>query len=413
MPTFNGETMSDVCGPVELADAGTRTDVIARAFGATGLLVPQAPELNPPLWELGHIGWFAEYWVLRRAGGRAPLRADADALYDSAKVAHATRWSLPLPAFDETLRYVAEIRARACDALVDARDEATRYFGSLATYHEDMHGEAALMSLQTLRRPWPFPDALEPDDAGPLPGDVEVPAGRYRIGAERDAPFVFDNEKWAHDVDLAAFRIARAPVTNVEYASFVEAGGPVPRDWVRGDDGAWRRARFDAFVPLRPHAPVCNVDRFAAEAFCRWAGRRLPTEAEWEVAATYDPRTGAKRRYPWGNAPPDPTRAHLDARAREPLDVAALPAGDSPLGVRQLIGNVWEWTASAFTGYPGFACDPYAEYSEPWFGSHAVLRGGAWTTRARLVDGLWRNFYLPHRSDAFAGFRTVALRATL
>ncbi|MGH7707137.1 MAG: SUMF1/EgtB/PvdO family nonheme iron enzyme, partial [Vulcanimicrobiaceae bacterium] len=256
--------------------------------------------------------------------------------------------------------------------------------------------------------PWPLPIESEPGDAGPLAGDVEIPAGRYRVGAEPGGDFVFDNEKWAHDVDLPAFRIARAPVTNAEYARYVDDGGSPPRDWTRDESGRWLRWRFDGLVPLRPNAPVCNVSRAEAHAFCRWAGRRLPTEAEWEVAATYDFATGEKRRFPWGNDAPNVERANLDARMREPLDVAALPAGDSPSGLRQMIGNVWEWTADAFAPYPGFVRDPYKEYSEPWFGDHAVLRGGAWATRARLIRGTWRNFYRPERSDPFAGFRTCA-----
>jgi iron(II)-dependent oxidoreductase len=151
---------------------------------------------------------------------------------------------------------------------------------------------------------------------------------------------------------------------------------------------------------------VIHVNWYEADAYCRWAGRRLPTEAEWEAAAAGpDP----KRRFPWGDEPPDPTRANLDGTALGCCDVAACPAGDSGFGCRQMFGNVWEWTASDFGPYPGFVPDPYKEYSQPWFGTHKVLRGGAWPTRARLLRTTWRNFYTPDRRDVWAGFRTCAV----
>ena len=161
-------------------------------------------------------------------------------------------------------------------------------------------------------------------------------------------------------------------------------------------------------MPLEPWQPVVHVNWYEAEAFCRWAGRRLPTEAEWEMAATLEPATGRKRRFPWGDAPPTPECANLDYRAGGTLDVRALPAGDSPVGCRQMIGNVWEWVADTFEPYPGFVCDPYREYSEPHFGGKNVLKGGCWTTRSRLIRATWRNFFKRHRRNIFAGFRTAA-----
>jgi iron(II)-dependent oxidoreductase len=266
------------------------------------------------------------------------------------------------------------------------------------------------------------------DGAGPWPGDVEVPGGRFVLGAGDDEPFVFDNEKWAHPVVVPSFRIARAPVTAAEFAAFVEDGGYDRRDpwseagwqwrtrqearhpvyWRRAD-GGWQRRDFGRWVPLEPHRPVLHVSWHEAEAWCAWAGRRLPTEAEWEMAAAAPgPRREGKRRYPWGEDPPSPSRANLDGLAGGCLDVAALPEGDSAWGCRQMIGNVWEWTASDFRPYPGFVPDAYKEYSEPWFGTHKVLRGGCWTTRARLMRNTWRNFYTPDRRDVWAGFRSCA-----
>ena len=178
---------------------------------------------------------------------------------------------------------------------------------------------------------------------------------------------------------------------------------------MRGDDRRWYERRFDAVAALDPWHPLVHVNWYEAQAYCRWAGRRLPTEAEWEMAATLDPATGRKRRFPWGDEPPTPERANLDFRAGATVDVRALPSGDSPVGCRQMIGNVWEWVEDTFEPYPGFVCGPYREYSQPYFGQKKVLRGGCWATRSRLIRSTWRNFYMRHRRNIFAGFRTVAL----
>ncbi len=414
-----------------LADARERTLALAARLSRDQLLGPRLPIVNPPLWELGHLAWFEERWNLRRAG-LPPLRADGDALYDSAAIPHDTRWSLPLPGLEETLAYLAEVAARVRGRV--ERGEADPYFVRLALFHEDMHCEAMAFTRQTLgyAAPWPDPATDDPP-AGALPGDVDVPGGPFLLGAARDEPFVVDNEKWAHPVELAPFRIARAPVTQQEFAAFVEDGGyqrralwsdagwrwreasaaTLPVYWEAAGGGAWRRRDFDRWMPLEPDRPMVHVAWFEAEAWCRWAGRRLPTEAEWEAAAVGErgpdgrlaPR---KRRFPWGDATPTPERARLGGRALHPIDVGALPAGDCAFGCRGLLGNVWEWTASDFLPYPGFVADPYREYSEPWFGTHKVLRGGSFATPARLLRSTWRNFYTPDRRDPWAGFRTCA-----
>jgi iron(II)-dependent oxidoreductase len=392
--------------------------------------------VNPPLWELGHVGWFQEHWVLRTARGQPLIRPDDDALYDSAAVAHDTRWTLPLPGWVETLDHLAEVERRVVDGLVSAPDLAAAedYFVRLAVFHEDMHGEAFLYTRQThgLRAPPVAGIGEPPSGGGPCPGDVQVPGGRFALGAAPGSePFVFDNEKWAHELEVAPFAIARAPVTEAEMAAFVDDGGYArralwsdagwgwrqaagafhPFTW-RPDHGAWLVREFDRWRPLAPHRPVVHVCWFEAEAYCRWASRRLPTELEWEVAAAGEPDgdtlAPGKRRYPWGDDPCTPERANLDLRCSGPLEVGALPAGDSAFGCRQMLGNVWEWTATDFAPYPGFELDPYKEYSAPWFGDHKVLRGGCYVTRARLLRNTWRNFYPAHRRDVLAGFRTCA-----
>jgi iron(II)-dependent oxidoreductase len=363
--------------------------------------------------------------VLRHVLGQVQHRLDADTLWNSAIVEHASRWTLSLPDRAATRTYLERVRDRVLAALERAGpdlDPGLRYFTMLSVFHEDMHGEAFAYTRQTMG--WPAPrltgamrEDLQQHAAGPWPGDALVPGGPWRLGAEpgHATTFVFDNEKWAHDVELEGFRIARAPVTQSEFAAFVDDGGyrrralwtdagwtwrehagaEQPWCWRRGGQG-WERRVFDRWVPVaaQPHRPVIHVCAHEAEAWSRWAGRRLPSEAEWERAAE-----GASTGKP----------ANLDLRIGDTVDVAAFPASDSTAGCRQMLGNVWEWTATAFAPYPGFEADPYAEYSEPWFGDHRVLRGGCFVSRARLLRPTWRNFSMPDRRDIWAGFRTCAL----
>jgi ergothioneine biosynthesis protein EgtB len=400
-----------------LVDARART--LSLVLDLEDWMGPQLPIVNPIRWEIAHVAWFCEMWTLRHARGRPPIRADGDELYDSARVPHDTRWDLPLPDRDATLAYMREVLDRALEA---GRDGEHLYFHELALFHEDMHGEALAYTRQTLGHP-----ALRgepPAPTGPWPGDVAVPGGDVMIGAQPGDSFVFDNEKWAHTVHVEPFEIARAAVTNAELAAFVDDGGytrdelwsetglqwrrevraTAPVYWQRVD-GAWHRRRNTELEPVPPHHAAIHVAWYEAEAYCRWAKRRLPTEAEWELAAA----TPDGRRFPWGDAPAMPAHANLDARAGDTVDVSAHPLGDSAYGCRQMFGNAWEWTATRFAPYPGFVVDPYAEYSAPWFESpHMVLRGGCWATRARLLRNTWRNFYPPDRRDVFAGFRTCA-----
>ncbi|MEM6992758.1 MAG: selenoneine synthase SenA [Myxococcota bacterium] len=411
----------------EARDARARTLSLVGDLDAAQLLGPRVATINPPGWELGHIAWFQERWTARRDGQPA-FRDDADGLYDSIQVAHDLRWDLPVPTLADTHRYLDATLAGAIASV--QRSGATaedRYHLQYTTLHEDMHAEAICWMRQTLGYPAPACCVGAAAAGGPWPGDVRVEAGEYPMGAARDAEFAFDNEHWRHPVSLSSFAIAKAPVTQGEFAAFVDAGGyrddalwteaglafkrrhgaEHPVAW-RRHEGAWQRRVFGDFVALAVDQPVVHVSCYEAEAFCRWAGRRLPTEAEWEVAASWDPAAGAARRFPWGDAPLDATRAHVDAVCASPCDVGALAAGDSALGCRQMIGNVWEWTADWFRPYPGFTPDPYREYSVPWFDWHRVLRGGSFIARGRLLWNTLRNYAVPARRDLFAGFRTCA-----
>jgi iron(II)-dependent oxidoreductase len=390
--------------------------------------------LEPPIWEMGHVGWFQEYWIGRHLDGAGPLRPGSDEIYDSFNVSYTRRWDHRYPSRRQTLDDIAEILRRSVARLESATPGAGEaYVYTLAAHHEDMHAENLTLILQTLGYGQPAlvrgGPATPPALGDALPRDVAVPGGTFALGASPDEPFVFDNEQWAHPVEVAPFRIAATPVTNAEFQAFVDADGYRRRElwgrrgwdwrrragaeqpifWVRGDDRRWYERRFDAVAALAPWHPVVHVNWYEAQAYCRWAGRRLPTEAEWEMAATLDPATGRKRRFPWGDEPPTPERANLDFRAGGTVDVRAFGAGDSPVGCRQMIGNVWEWVEDTFEPYPGFVCGPYREYSQPYFGQKKVLRGGCWATRSRLIRSTWRNFYMRHRRNIFAGFRTVAL----
>ena len=423
-------------GLVQMLRDARRTELeLLEGLTEPQMLGSQAHFIEPPIWEMGHVGWFQEFWIRRHLDGQPTLLPGSDGIYDAFNVAYTRRWDHRYPSRARTLHYISEILERAVGRL-DSREPtpAEVYFYTLAALHEDMHAENLTLIRQTLHYPRPRLESLDPAaarpavDAGYVPHDVAVPGGIFLLGAAPDEPFVFDNEKWAHPVEVEPFRIASAPVTNAEFQRFVDDGGYRRRElwgrrgwdwrrregaehplfWVPGGSGRWCERRFAVITPIEPWHPVVHVNWYEAEAYCRWAGRRLPTEAEWEMAATCDPSTGRKRRFPWGDEAPTPERASLDYRSGGTIDVRALPGGDSAVGCRQMIGNVWEWVESTFAPYPGFVCDPYKEYSEPYFGEKKVLRGGAWTTRSRLIRATWRNFYKRQRRNIFAGFRTVA-----
>jgi iron(II)-dependent oxidoreductase len=424
-----------------IRNAHARSLELVDGLSGEQLMGPRLAIVNPLLWEIGHVAHFHEMFILRGLDGDDSFIAGSDALYDSIKVHHDTRWDLPLPDLDDTLAYAEQVR----DALLERLDSGAAnqddgYFYRLTTFHEDMHNEAYTYTRQTLGFAEPrFAGAARPaESAGPFPGDTEVPGGTHVLGAEEGANFVFDNEKWGHPVEVAPFRIAKAPVTNAEFAGFVEDRGYARRDlwddegwawrqsqaaehpvyWQR-DGGGWAVRRFDRTETLAPHQPVIHVCFHEVDAFCRWAGRRLPTEAEWEIAAAREPGAdGAglserKRRFPWGDEAPGGSRANranLEGLMLGCVDVGAHAAGDSAFGCRQMLGNVWEWTSSLFGPFPGFSPDPYKDYSAPWFAERRrVLKGGAWASRGRMVSNLYRNFFTPDRRDVFAGFRTCAL----
>lgn len=372
--------------------------VCAEALAAAGLAVPYRMTLNPPLWELGHVGWFQEYWLARNperergaaadpAAGRAPaVRRDADALYDSTRVAHAARWTLPLPDAATTRRELQRqlegtlaLLARCGD---DAGDDAL-YFFRLALLHEDMHHEAALYMLCDLGIEHPDARWRPRPGAATAPGTLTFDASRFVLGSGGPG-FAFDNELRAHEVEVGACTIDRRAVRWRDFLPFVEDGGyadvrwwsdagrawlaaarPAAPRYLRRDGAAWLRRVGADWRPLDLDLAASHLSFHEAAAWCRWAGRRLPSEAEWERAAVERAADFA-----WG--------------------------------------EVWEWTASAFAPYPGFVAHPYRDYSQPWFDGRPVLRGASHCTQPRLRDARYRNFFAAARNDIVAGFRSCA-----
>jgi iron(II)-dependent oxidoreductase len=362
------------------------------------LQVPYSTELNPPLWELGHIGWFQEWWIGRsqqRALGlacdldhtRTPSHlAGGDALFNSSQVPHASRWHLPLPNLADTLAYLAAVQADTL-ALLQTTDgtDTGLYFWRLVLAHEDMHNEASVYMAQALNVPIPAElargNTLTGQTTGRAVETTQLPGaanGKFVPSAVQRAVvaaqtttlgysgpgFAFDNELGSHTVWVEAFDIDTAPVTWAQYLPFVQATGHRLPLHVQCVDGTWQQRHFGSWLPLRMADPAVHLSQADAQAWCQWAGRRLPTEAEWQCAAQTVPG------FAWG--------------------------------------QVWEWTCSPFAPYPGFVAHPYRDYSAPWFDGRPVLKGFCAATAQFMAHVCYRNYFTPERRDIFAGFRSAA-----
>jgi iron(II)-dependent oxidoreductase len=380
------------------------------------------PLMSPLVWDLGHIAAFEDLWLGMHAGGLPALRPDLMAVYDAGETPRADRGDIPYLRLDAAYDYMAMVRRRALRVLDDA--ELDPDIWDMVIRHEQQHNETMLQTLKLAAA------GVFAPPARPLPRrppfyaggrKARVDAGPFEMGAQSGG-FAYDNERPRHVVDLPAFDIDVTPVTNGAYREFVESGG-YNRPEVWSDDGwDWRVSQaierplfwtadgrerwFDTIQPIDPAAPVMHVSWYEADAYARWRGDRLPTEAEWEKAATYYPGSGLTRRFPWGDEPPNSDRANLDQLAFRAASPGAYPAGSSPHGCVAMIGDVWEWTSSDLGGYPGFQPYPYREYSEAFFGSdYKVLRGGSWATRPRVACTTFRNWDYPIRRQLFCGFR--------
>jgi iron(II)-dependent oxidoreductase len=365
------------------------------------LLVAQvSPIMSPLVWDLAHIGWFEELWLVRGDEHGEPSVAGFDDLYDAFRHERGERSSLPILKPAEAPAYLESVRRQALRVLEDEPRDA--YVYGLVVQHELQHQETMLQTLQLSGVAYPTPpqDDLRPP---PRPEDLLVPGGPFILGTN-DRLWAYDNERPAHVVELPAFRIERQPVTNERFAEFVEDGGyrerrywsdegwrwlqaervEAPLYWERAREG-WLRRRFGHREPVPPAEPVQHISFYEAEAVAAWAGKRLPTEAEWEKAAQ-------------GAGPGEP---NLGRTSFGPLPVA--PHATS------LLGDVWEWTSSPFSGYPGFEAFPYAEYSEVFFGDEQrVLRGGSWATDPLVARVTFRNWDLPQRRQLFSSVRLAS-----
>jgi gamma-glutamyl hercynylcysteine S-oxide synthase len=421
-----------------------RTYEIISSLSEEDLQAQHHPLMGPLAWDLGHIAAFEELWLARALAERAAPALAGEGLepeLDAIVTPRAARGALQLPNVEELTNKLHRVRVASLAGLREhplASKDSTRRAKLLergAIYrnvaqHEAQHQETMLQSIQLredLTYTPPF-RGTRPPHPGPRPvGEmISVPAGPCLVGSD-DASSTYDNERPCHRVQLAAFRIDAAPVTNGEYLAFIEAGGyeriglwseagqrwlaetkaKGPMHW-RIVDGARVVVSFGTQMLLDHDRPVMHVCYFEAEAFARWRGVRLPTELEWEKAASWDPERGEARLYPWGDEPPTPARANLDGDFLEPTPVGTYAAGLSAYGCHQMIGDVWEWTSSAFTPYPGFVAFPYREYSEIFFEEgdrFRVLRGGSWATSPIAVRNTFRNWDYPERRQLFCGFR--------
>jgi gamma-glutamyl hercynylcysteine S-oxide synthase len=415
-----------------LAEARERTLALVARLDETDLETVHSTLMSPLVWDLGHIAAFEDLWLGHRYGGRPLLREGIAEIYDAFETPRAHRGDLDFLGPQAARDFLAEVRERTLRVLAE-RGVGDGVVCELILRHEHQHTETMLQTMQLAGLRGFQPDGSAPRLAAAGQGSaprgfdfLTVPGGPCTIGAP-DGGFAYDNERPRHRVAVPAFAIARTPVTNRAYRDFVADGGYDRRELWSDDGWAWRNRegvhrpggwtadleseqRLGAREPLHPDRPVVHISWFEADAFARAHDARLPTEVEWEKAATWDPdagRVGGARVYPWGETPPVPgVHANLDQLSGGTAVAGSLPAGASPAGCEGMIGDVWEWTATEFDGYPGFAAFPYREYSEVFFGSgYRVLRGGSWATRPRVATATFRNWDFPQRRQIFSGLR--------
>jgi iron(II)-dependent oxidoreductase len=419
-----------------LREARERTVRLIAPLTDDDLRAQHDPLMSPIVWDLGHIAHFEELWLTRNVHGTVEF-AEMPGIYNPFEHPRRERGALDLPGREEVLEILADVRQRVLDKLqtldLEAGDPLLRdgYVYAMVAQHEYQHGETIMQTLQLKRgAPYRAPRSIalpEPAVATAPGAMVRFPGGAVRIGTD-DRRAAYDNERPRHVVVLPPFRMDVTPVTNGQFLEFIDDGGYARRELWTDTGWAWREAEaaeapkywsregstwyaraFDRRSPVDPRRPVCHVSYHEADAFARWTGKRLPTELEWEAAASYDPASGAQRTFPWGDSAWTPELANLDQLAFETAPVGAYAANVSPIGCYGMIGDVWEWTSSDFTGYPGYESFPYPEYSEAFFGSeYKVLRGGSFASRPGAVRNTFRNWDYPIRRQIFSGFRCAS-----
>jgi iron(II)-dependent oxidoreductase len=410
-----------------LTEARERTLALVESVSDADLERVHSTLMSPLVWDLGHIAAFEDLWLVNRYGERPLLRDDLADVYDAFETPRAGRGDLPFLGPQAARQYLEDVRARTIE-VINERGVGDGVVHEMVIQHEHQHNETMLQTIQLARL-----DGYELAGTHPDPGDpersfsglelVEVAAGECEIGAPTYG-FAYDNERPRHRTDVRGYLIGQTPITNATYLTFVEGGGYERREWwsdegwhwkeqyditrplawTAGLDAEWRLGRLEE---LDPHRPVVHVSWFEADAFARAHGARLPTEIEWEKAATWNQERREAHRYPWGSQGPTPgVHGNVDHLGRGTARAGAYRDGVSPAGCLGMIGDTWEWTSSTFDGYDGFVAYPYKEYSEVFFGTdYRVLRGGSWATRARVITPTFRNWDYPQRRQIFSGFR--------
>jgi iron(II)-dependent oxidoreductase len=421
-------TLTPIDAIQALTEARERTLTLVAGVGDEDLERVHSTLMSPLVWDLGHIAAFEDLWLVHRLGGEPMLRADLAEVYDAFETPRAGRGELPFLRPTEARDYLDAVRERAVAAL-ERNGVGDRLIPELIIRHEHQHTETMLQTLELARLQGFEPDPTPASDPAVRHTGLELVAvegGEFTIGAGDDG-FAYDNERPRHRADVRDYRIGRTPVTNATWLAFIDGGGYERREWWSPEGWAWREAheitrpqgwtadlrsqwRLGRLSPLAADQPVVHVSWFEADAFARAHAVRLPTEPEWERAATWDQRRGVARRYPWGDQPPVPgVHANVDQLSGGTAPAGLLGAGTAPSGCLGMLGDVWEWTSTRFGGYPGFVADPYPEYSEVFFGGdYRVLRGGSWATRARVATPTFRNWDYPARRQIFAGVRIAA-----
>ena len=416
-----------------LAEARGRTLLLVSVLTDEDAATQHDPLMSPVVWDLGHIARFEELWLTRNLEGHIAF-GEMPGLFNPFEHPRRERGALDLPTLRTTFADLAQTRHRVLAQIDGMADDPSNpllrggYVFAMVAQHEYQHGETILQTMQLKGgTPYAAPRAYpihEPRFAIEPGSMVRFPGGTVTIGTD-DTSAAYDNERPLHRVEIKPFQIDRAPVTNGEYLAFMEDGGymrrelwtpdgwnwlaesqvAAPKHW-RREGSRWLVREMDREGNVDPRRPVVHVCWYESSAYARWAGKRLPTETEWEAAASWDPASVSARRFPWGEEAPTPAHANVDQLSFGTVPVGAYAANVSPIGCYGMIGDVWEWTSSDFTGYPGFRAFPYAEYSEVFFGSeYKVLRGGSWATRPGAIRNTFRNWDYPIRRQIFAGFR--------
>jgi len=415
-----------------LWEAREQTRRLLEPLSTSDLSAQHSELMSPLVWDLAHIGWYEEYWLLRELGADTTDRGVFDEIYDAFGNPRSDRPNLPLLDPAAAWTYCDEVRARVLEHLdqVDfdsgGRLLADGFVYGLVAQHELQHNETMLQTLQLRADPYPLPAvsaSRRATNGSTAAGEIAFAGGDVTVGSDHE--WAYDNEQPLSSVPQRPFSIDRMPVTNAEYQAFIADGGynsedlwapqgwshvssaaiDAPLGWSHDGGGSWVRLRLGNMEAIPVDEPVQHVSWFEADAYARWAGKRLPTESEWETAAAWDPQRHRARTYPWGDSY-ELGRANLGLTSFGPSATGSFGSGTSPIGCEQTVGDVWEWTSSDFVAYDGFDAFPYPEYSEVFFGAeYKVLRGGSWATSPSVARASFRNWDFPIRRQLFVGFR--------